>query len=393
MIDSLYIAWRYIRFNRVKTLILVCCITLISFLPMSLQLLISESESQLMERANSTPLLIGAKGSSLDLAMNSLYFTNETPEMIDMGAATRIDESDLALSVPLYVRFKARGLPIVGTSLDYFDLRYLQVREGRQFVRVGECVLGARAAQELQLGVGDTIVSSPENMFDLAGIYPLKMNIVGVLEENHSADDLAIFTDLKTTWVIQGLGHGHNDVTKLKDPTLVMKRTERNVTASVKLYHYTEITDDNIDSFHFHGSTDGFPITAAIALPFDSKSEAILQGRFLSKEEQLQIFKPTLVIGELLETIFRIKNVLDAIITIVGGVTLLAIGLVFSLSLRLRQREVETIFKIGCDRAMIFQLLGAEIFLIVAMSACICAILVLWTNYFSADLVRIVFLQ
>lgn len=393
MIDSLYIAWRYITFNRLRTLILVCCITMISFLPLSLQLLINESEKQLMERADSTPLLVGAKGSSLDLAMNSLYFTNEAPELIDMGAANRIDDTELALSVPVYVRFKARGVPIVGTSLDYFDLRRLEVSEGRQFVRVGECVLGAHAARELELGVGDTIVSSPENMFDLAGIYPLKMNIVGVLQENHSADDLAIFADLKTTWVIQGLGHGHDDVAKLTDPTLIMKRTEGNVTASVKLFHFTEITDDNIDSFHFHGSTNRYPMTAVIALPFDEKSEAILQGRFLGKNELLQIFRPTVVIGELLENIFRIKNVLDAIISVVGAVTLLAIGLVFGLSLRLRQKEVETIFKMGCDRAMIFQLLGAEILLIIGISALCCACLVTAINVFSADLVRLLILQ
>lgn len=393
MIDSLYIAWQYIKYNRLKTLILVCCITLISFLPLSLQILIDESESQLMERAMSTPLLIGAKGSSLDLAMNSLYFTNEAPELIDMGAANRIDETDLALSVPMYVRFQAQGVPIVGTSLDYFDLRRLEIDQGRQFVRVGECLLGARTARELQLGVGDTIVSSPENMFDLAGIYPLKMQIVGVLKENHSTDDLAIFTDLKTTWVIQGLGHGHNDVTTLRDPTLVMKRTDSNVTASVKLFHYNEITEDNIESFHFHGDTEVYPVTAVIALPFDQKSEAILQGRFLGKGELLQIFKPSVVIGELLENIFRIKNVLDAIITAVGSVTLLAIGLVFSLSLRLRQKEVETIFKIGCDRAMIFQLLGAEIILVIGISALICALLVAGVNLFSTDLVRLLFLQ
>ena len=36
MTDSLYLAWKYIGFNRVKTLTLVACITLISFLPVAL---------------------------------------------------------------------------------------------------------------------------------------------------------------------------------------------------------------------------------------------------------------------------------------------------------------------------------------------------------------------
>ena len=74
MNGSLYIAWHYIIFNRLRSAILIACITLIAFLPMALQLLLTESQSMLQARAASTPLLLGARGSALDLVMNSLYF-------------------------------------------------------------------------------------------------------------------------------------------------------------------------------------------------------------------------------------------------------------------------------------------------------------------------------
>jgi hypothetical protein len=51
MFDTFYIAWRYVSFNKIKTATLVACVTLISFLPLSLQLLLEESERQLMSRA------------------------------------------------------------------------------------------------------------------------------------------------------------------------------------------------------------------------------------------------------------------------------------------------------------------------------------------------------
>ncbi|MBW1753992.1 MAG: ABC transporter permease, partial [Deltaproteobacteria bacterium] len=269
MIDSLYIAWQYIRSNKIRTATLIACITLISFLPVSLQLLLGESEQQLMSRAVSTPLVMGAKGSSLDLVMNSLYFSNEIPELISMKASERVMESDLALPIPVYARFHARGNPIVGTTLDYFDFRGLKVAQGRNLAVLGDCVLGAKVAENLGLKPGDSLLSSPETLFDLAGVYPLKMKVVGVLQKSHTSDDLAVFVDIKTTWVIQGLGHGHQDVTKLKDPTLILKRSESNVTATAKLYHHMEITNKNIDSFHFHGNTSAYPITAVIAVPHD----------------------------------------------------------------------------------------------------------------------------
>jgi putative ABC transport system permease protein len=382
MIDSLYIAWKYITFNKLKTTILVACITLISFLPLALELLLYESEKQLMSRANYTPLVVGAKGSALDLVMNSLYFDDEMPELITMEAANRVMDSDLALPIPLYVRFETRGKPIVGTTLDYFDYRQLRIAQGRQLATLGDCVLGARVAETLDLKPGDSLVSSPETLFDLSGIYPLKMKVVGVFKKSYTSDDLAVFVDMKTAWVIQGLGHGHADVTTLQDPTLVLKKTDRSVAATAKLYQHTEITDANIDSFHFHGDLAQYPITAVIVVPHDDKSGTIIRGRYLNQEEIQQIVKPVDVIDGLLQNIFRIKNVLDAVIFVVTLAMILAIFLVFALSLRLRQGEIQTIFRLGCRRATIARHLSAEIFIIVTISGIFCGILIWMMNQF-----------
>jgi putative ABC transport system permease protein len=382
-----------VSFNKIKTATLVASITLISFLPMALQLMLTESERQLMSRAVSTPLVVGAKGSALDLVMNTLYFGDEVPELINMEASDRAMDTDLAIPIPLYVRFRARGNPIVGTTLDYFEFRGLKVAEGRQLAVLGDCVLGAKVAESLKLRPGDSLVSSPETLFDLAGIYPLKMKVVGVLEKSHTSDDLAVFVDMKTAWVIQGLGHGHQDVTKLKDPTLVLKRSDTNVAATAKLYHYTEISEKNLDSFHFHGNLSAYPITAVLVVPHDTKSGTILRGRYLTKEEKHQIVKPEEVIDGLLQSIFRIKNVLDAVISVVALATILAIILVFALSLRLRQREIQTIFKLGCRRATIARLLTAEIVIIVLISGVLCGALIFLVNSFANDLVRMLFIR
>ncbi len=393
MFNSFYIAWKYVNFNKIKTATLVACITLIAFLPLALELLLSESERQLMSRAVSTPLVVGAKGSALDLVMNTLYFDGEIPEQIVMADADRVEESGLALPIPVYARFRARGYPIVGTTLDYFEFRNLEISAGRRLAIVGEAVLGAKVAEELGLGPGDGLVSSPENLFDITGVYPLKMNVVGVLKKSHTSDDLAVFVDLKTAWIIEGLGHGHKDLVKTQDKSVILKRTDKNVTANAKLRIYTEISKLNLDSFHFHGDLSKYRLTAVIAVPNDAKAETILRGRYISDDVTNQIVKPEEVIDGLLQSIFRIKNVIDAVIFIVGIATILAIVLVFALSLRLRQREVQTIFKLGCSRMTIAALMAAEISIIVANSAVLCVIMIGVVNHFSNDLVRMAFIR
>jgi putative ABC transport system permease protein len=392
MIDSLYIAWRYVFFNKLRTTILVACITLIAFLPIALQYVLNESEQLLQSRAESTPLLLGGRGSALDMVMNSLYFDDEVPEILSMQAAEEIADAGLAYAIPLYIRFHARKRPIVGTTIDYFDFRNLQIAQGRMFAILGECVIGADVAKEFALAPGDSIVSSPETLFDLAGVYPLKMTISGVLQKNHTSDDQAVFVDLKTAWVIEGLGHGHEDLNKTRDRSVILKRSKEGVTANAKLFQYTEITDENIDSFHFHGDSTIYPVTAVMVIPNDNKAGTLLRGRYL-ENKQYQIIRPTEVVEGLLENIFRIKSVIDMVIAIVGLATVLAIILVFALSVRLRQAELTTIFKLGCSRLTAVRLILAEIVIIMLLSGVICAGL-LYVVQANADiLVRMLILR
>jgi putative ABC transport system permease protein len=175
-----------------------------------------------------------------------------------------------------------------------------------------------------------------------------------------------------------------------------MERSNGKVTATAKLAQYTEITPENIDGFHFHGSPADYPITAIIALPHDEKAGAMLRGRYVGagdEPETQQILVPGAVVGGLLANIFRIKNVLDAVILVVGMATVLALVLVFALSLRLRQREIQTNFKLGCSRATIVRLLGAEIGIILVVSALLTALLLAVVAQFDEPLVRALFIR
>jgi putative ABC transport system permease protein len=214
-----------------------------------------------------------------------------------------------------------------------------------------------------------------------------------VLERSHSPDDIAVFVDLKTAWIMQGLMHGHEDLSRVTDPQLILDRDDKNITGSPKVYEYTEITEDNIDEFHYHGDPSQAPVTAVIVVPFDDKSGTILRGRFLSGEETLQIIEPEETIDTLLQSIFQIKSVLDAVILVVGAGTVMALILVFALSLRLRQREIRTIFMIGCRRMTVARLLAAEISIVMLLSALICAAFLVVVGQYDNQMVRTLFIR
>jgi putative ABC transport system permease protein len=219
------------------------------------------------------------------------------------------------------------------------------------------------------------------------------MKVTGILKKTNSVDDKAVFVDLKTTWVIQGLGHGHQDVKTIKDDTDVLSRSENLVTTSTKIKQYTEINLDNLESFHFHGDPSIYPLTAIIAVPQDEKSATILRGRYLSEQKNQQIVRPKKVIEDLLSNIFQIKEFIDAVVLIVAVAMVLAIFLVFSLSFRLRQKEISTILHLGCSRSTVVQLIGAEILIIILFSSVLCFSALTVLQHFQGEIVHQLFLS
>ena len=389
MQHDFYLAWRYLRHHRMRTLIVIACLSLLATLPLALHSMLGKGEALMNARAASTPLLLGPQGSALDMTLNALYFNAANQTRITMAQADRIAQTGWADPLPVYVRFQVRGHPLVGVTLDYFDFRSLVPVRGAMLAMLGECVLGADAADALGLKPGDSLPTTPENLFDLSGVYPLKLHVVGILAKSHTPDDQAVFIDLQTAWIIEGLGHGHADQNPLQQSSGLSFGQVKSAESQVgSLITYTEITPENVDSFHFHGDPSTYPISAVIALPHDRKSSTLLKGRYLDNEEAVQLVQPLETIRGLLDGIFRVGVLFDAVLVLVGTAMLLALGLVFALSMRLRQRELQTIFLLGCSKSKVLRLVAAEILLMGFASAIVCLVLIQPIHYYAGSLVR-----
>lgn len=373
MSGSLYLAWRYLCQHKGTTAILVASVTLITFLPAALEVIVNNAAEHFRARAASTPLIVGARGSPLELVLGTLYFDEQQPGVLRMSQVERIAKSKLANPIPMHVRFRARGYPIVGTTAAYLKLRDLRLVEGRTWKMLGECVVGSRVAAQGNLRLGSRIPVSTKKVFSLDDA-PLRLNVVGILAATETPDDEAILVDLKTTWIIEGLGHGHAKGAKHGSPEAAV---------------YTDITKENVGHFHFHGDQSSYPITAIIAVPEHKKAETLLIGQYLSPEDTAQIVRPSEVMDSLLAKILMVRSYMIAIVGVVSLVTLSTMALVIVLSIRLRQREISTISKMGCSRFAIASILGSQILIILAISALASTGLTLLTATYGRELIRL----
>jgi putative ABC transport system permease protein len=385
---ALYLAWAHIRFHAARSALLVLVLAILGAIPLLTERLAALAEAELLERAASTPLVYGPPGSPLDLSLNALFFEGEPRAGLSMSDYEALAGMRLGLALPILRTHTARGFPVVGIDVEYLAFRDLAVARGRPMVRLGEAVLGAEVAARLGLGPGDRIQSESRQVFELAGAYPVRLPVVGVLAASGTPDDRAVFVDLATAWVVAGIGHGHEDLTTSRDRSVVLARDPGRIVANAKLTEYIDISPESADDFHLHGDPARSPLSAVLVVPRDERSAAILRGRIEDGGPRRQVFRPLGVVRGLLDEVFRVKSVLELLVAAVTVAALLALGMMIALSLKLRRREFEVARQLGADRSAMARLVMAELALLMVGGAALCALVLVVVEHRGAALVR-----
>ena len=358
---ALYLALRHALSSRAVSLILVFCFATAAALPLSASMLMAQYDHSLRARAQATPLVGGARGSRFDLVLATTHFRLADVVPTTMGFAHRVQELGLGTAIPMSVAHTARGHVVVGTGVEYEQLRRFRYRAGGWPVTLGECVLGADVARAEGLGVGDVIFSDQEDLYDISKAPAIRLHIVGVLEPTGTPDDGVLFVDITTAWLLDGIVHGHESAAQVaaRDPTKVLGKAGADTAISGALIEYQEVTPGDLSSYHFHMEPDALPLTSVLIVPRDQKSATILATELnLSRTEQAVV--PTKVMDELLAYVVRIKSVIDGISAALIATNLLLAVLILLLSYRARERERRTMTRIGCSRWTIPVMFGAE---------------------------------
>jgi putative ABC transport system permease protein len=371
----------YMWHHAFKTAVLFACLMLTLYLPIAFYGFNQHVQSSLLERARETPLLIGLRGSQLDLVLHALYHRTEVPGTVPQSILEEIRKGALARTIPLYNAHTAKGYAIVATSLDYFSWRNLVVAEGGLPMRLGDCVLGAELAKKLHLQPGDSLLTDSREFFDLAGSYPLKLRITGILDASNPADDGVVFVDLNTAWLMDGLAHGHEALNQSAASEVVLEVRDGIYVGSPAVTEFTEVTMENIGSFHFHGDPALFPLTAVIAIPYDERSETLLLGRFVADDSLSMALRPLDVVRDLFARLLPLQKMFALQTGLLAIIVISLILLVVSLSLRLRKEEFETMESMGCCRSTIITLWLSELLLLLSTAlfvAILAAIISVW---------------
>lgn len=181
-------------------------VTLLALGVATLVLLYSAS-TQMQERltrdARGIDLVVGAKGSPLQLILASIYHLDAPTGNIALEAAEKLRAHPMVKrAVPLALGDSVGGIRIVGTEFTLVDLYGGRLREGRAWKVPLEATLGAQAAATLGLKLGDRFVGSHGIGAGGEAHADSPYQVVGVLEPTGTVLDRLALTSVESVWAV-----------------------------------------------------------------------------------------------------------------------------------------------------------------------------------------------
>ena len=202
------LAWSYLRARPLGTLLNVLLLALgvgtIGFV-----LIVNEQIGSSLDRdAKGIDLVVGAKGSPMQLILSGIFHLDAPTGNIPLAAVQEFARDPLIRRVvPLSLGDSFRGFRIVGTSPEYVALYGATMGSGRMWKDRMEAVLGAAVAARTGLRVGDRFAGSHGLSEGGAEHAAAVFTVVGVLQPSGTVLDRLVLIDTASVWFVHEAHH------------------------------------------------------------------------------------------------------------------------------------------------------------------------------------------
>lgn len=290
-----------------------------------------QAQRVLTRDAQGVDLVVGAKGSPLQLILATLYHVDVPPGNIAFGEIEAIAKRRfVAQVIPVSLGDTVAGFRIVGTTRAYAELYKGQLQSGRWMEAPMQAVVGSLVARHLGLREGSTFVGQHGLGRDGPAHEDHVYTVTGVMQRTGTVLDRLVLTPLESVWQVHE-GVPADDVERRQLEEV------REVTALLVRY--------------------GSPLAAA-SLP-----------RAINAEPHTQAASPASESARLVQLLDPLMRVVQWIGTAVGAGAMLSIWVVLWQMLEQRRRESAVLRVLGAKPAWVSRLFVVEGVVMAALGA------------------------
>ena len=352
--NLLTLSWKYLSFRPLATGLNVILLAFGLAIITVLLLVQHQFEQKMTRDAAGIDLVVGAKGSPLQLILSSVYHIDFPTGNIKMEEAQRISRSRLVKQViPLAMGDNVQGLRILGTNHDYLDLYAVKFAAGKAWEKPFEVTLGAESAQILGLKLGDTFSGSHGISVGSHDHDQHAFRVTGILAPSGKVVDRLVLTSIESVWYTHDEAGGAEPDTTAEGEEVSIAEEEGTL-------------EEVIDPHLLPVAARGFPISdqerevTTLLIRYRNPMAAIQLPRMINSGTSMQAASPAFEMSRLFELlgvgISLLKGLALALVVIAG----LSIFIALYNSLKERKYDLAILRTLGASRAQLVALVFLE---------------------------------
>lgn len=325
------LSWKYIKGKPLNTALNVLLLSFGIGIIVVLLLLSSQLEDKLTQNARGIDLVVGAKGSPLQIILASIYHMDYPTGNIPLHEAVQLSRNRLVKNaVPLALGDSYRTVRIVGTTEGFAELYGLELAEGSWWSDDYEVALGQGAAAKLGLAVGDTFFGEHGMAEGGEAHDEHAYKVAGILAPAGKVTDHLILTSVQSVWLMHGAHseeeHVHHETDTLVEVLGIQLNPE-------------ELPEREITSLLVHYRSP----MAAVQLP-----------RIVNSQSSMQAASPAFETARLFSLIGVGVDVVEGFAYLIIFMAGLSVFIALYNSLKERQYDLAIMRSLGASRLKLF---------------------------------------
>ena len=332
--NVLVLVWSYLKAKPLNTVLNIVLLALGIAVITVLLLFNKQLEEKISSNAKGIDLVVGAKGSPLQLILCNIFHIDFPTGNINLKEAEQVSQSRLIKrAVPLALGDSYQSYRIVGTTNEYCSLYHLQLAQGEWWKDELETTVGINVATGLKLRIGDTFQSTHGLVEGGSGHEEQKFVVKGILQRTNSVVDNLILTSVETVWHV----HEHSEADTAQEENM---RHDSSFVASRLI--------------PTHEAGDSTKEVTSLLIQYRSPMAAIQLPRAINGQSKLQAASPAFETARLFSILGVGVEILMGFAYVLIFISALSVFIALYNSLKERRYDLAIMRSMGASRVKLF---------------------------------------
>lgn len=280
-------------------------------------------------------MIIGPSGSSTQLAMNTMFFTDKPLGTISYEYVEQLQkDTRVNKVVPFTMGDSYNGAKIVGTTADFLEGK--EISEGEMYTEKFQCVIGSAVAEKYGLSLGSTLVTSHGLTEGGHAHEGNPLTVVGILASTKTAYDNVIFTPCETVWATHDHSEEESEETEHTDAHEEEETQEHTHTSEDSHSH-----QESADTHEAHGEVCAILVKSK---SFNAYSQISAE---YGENSKLLVINPSEVLREVLENVDMSTQIVYILCIIILIMNIFIISVITLLNMYDSKKEIALMRLIG----------------------------------------------